>query len=293
MKLPFFEYAAPASLGEAVTLLAKHPGEAKIIAGGQSLLPIMAFRLASPSLLVDIGKIPDLRHITVADDGLHLGPLVRWCDIERSADIAEYHPLLRDTVRHIAHYQVRNRGTVGGSLAHADPAAEFPCVVVTCGATITLSGEAGSRQVKADQFILGELETALLPDEIITDIHFPAWPKERRSAFIEFSKRRGDFALGGVATFLDLDKNGRISNCAIGVLGVASRATRLPEVEAILRGEQPSPAVIQAAAKAARDVVSPPEDIHASQNYRRALLGTLVGRALTTALDLPRPENAE
>lgn len=287
MKLPFFDYAAPTSLQDATVLLAEHAGDARIIAGGQSLLPIMAFRLASPSLLVDIGKIPDLRKISVGPDGLHLGPLVRWSDIERSADIARNNPLLSEAVGHIAHYQVRNRGTVGGSMAHADPSAELPCVAVTCGATLSLLGRSGMRVVRADDFIVGELETDLRPDEIIVDICFPTWPAERRWAFREFSRRRGDFALGGIALYLDLDQDGVVTECAVGMMGASSRAMRLTGVEAMICGARPDVALIRAAAHAARELADPPDDIHASRDYRKALVGTLLERALSAALKLP------
>lgn len=284
MKLPSFDYVAPETLGEAVALLAKHPNDAKIIAGGQSLLPIMAFRLAAPALLVDIGKIPDLRGIRVEEDGLHLGPLVRWCDLEKSADVVKHQPLLRQAVANIAHYQIRNRGTVGGSLAHADPAAEFPCVAVTCDAVVTLYGSSGLRKVAANDFIVGELETALKPDEVITDIHFPVWPSSRRSAFVEFSKRRGDFALGGVAAYLDLNPDGTVSACAVGMMGASSRAQRLPTIEALISGTRLDAGLIESARAAASELVDPQHDIHASKDYRKALIGTLVARALMAAM---------
>jgi aerobic carbon-monoxide dehydrogenase medium subunit len=284
MKLPSFEYVAPATLADAAALLAKHSGDAKIIAGGQSLLPIMAFRLASPALLVDIARIPDLRFIRIENDGLHLGPLVRWCEIERSADVARHHPLLKEAVAHIAHYQVRNRGTIGGSLAHADPAAELPCIAVTCGATLSLFSGSGIRKVAADEFILGELETDLRHDEIIVDVHFPAWPGTRCWGFKEFAKRRGDFALGGVAVYVDLDRTGIATDCAIGILGASSRAVRLVEVERMIRGSRVEPELIRKAARSARTLVDPPQDIHASREYRKALIGTLLERALNTAI---------
>ncbi|WP_424628447.1 FAD binding domain-containing protein [Bradyrhizobium sp. SYSU BS000235] len=285
MKLPSFDYVVPKTLNDAVALLNKHSGDAKIIAGGQSLLPIMAFRLAAPALLVDIREIPDLRRIQVQPDGLHLGPLVRWRDLECSEDVAKCQPLLRSAVANIAHYQVRNRGTVGGSLAHADPAAEFPCIAVTCDAIVTLHGSYGSRTVAADDFLVGELETVLQPDEVITDIHFPVWPNRRRSAFIEFSKRRGDFALGGVAAYLDVDQDGTVSKCAIGMMGASPRAQRLSTVEAMLVGSQPNEGLMRSAGIAASDLVNPQHDIHASRNYRKALIGTLVERALTAAMN--------
>lgn len=293
MKLPFFDYVAPESLEEATALLADHSGDARVIAGGQSLLPVMAFRLASPSLLVDIGKIPDLRRISVDADGLHLGPLVRWSDIERSDDVACHNPLLREAVAHIAHYQIRNRGTVGGSMAHADPAAELPCIAVTCGAKLSLLSRSGLRTVSADDFLVGELETILRSDEIIVDICFPSWPSARRFAFQEFSKRRGDFALAGIATYIDLDPNGIVAECGIGLMGASSKAVRMSEIEAMIRGRKPDAALLRAAAKCARTLADPPGDIHATREYRKALVGTLLERALSAALDLPIGENIQ
>lgn len=283
MKLPNFEYAAPDRLGDAVSLLANCPGEARIIAGGQSLLPIMAFRLAAPTLLVDIGAIPGLRDIRVEDDGLHLGPMVRWCDIERSAVVAEHQPLLKEAVAHVAHYQVRNRGTVGGSLALADPAAELPCVAVTCGAVLSLYSRFGTRKVAATDFILGEMETDLQSDEIIVDIHFPRWPSGRGWAFKEFAKRRGDFALAGVAVWFDLDGRGKVAECAVGILGAATHARRLHEVEQLLIGAQLTTGLTEKAGQMARAIVDPPHDTHASQAYRKSVVGTLVQRALDAA----------
>lgn len=293
MKLPHFEYAAPADLAEAAALLAEHSSDAKIIAGGQSLLPIMAYRLASPAMLVDIGRIPDLRTIRLDDDGIHLGPMVRWCDIERSEVIAQHQPLLKQAVSHVAHYQVRNRGTIGGSLALADPAAELPCVALTCGAILSIFSKSGTRMLAADAFFQGELETALRADEIIVDVHFPKWPKGRKWAFLEFSKRRGDFALAGVALYVDTDGEGIISDCAVGVLGVGGCATRLGEVEQMLVGQALTPAVIDAAGKLACAIIEPPEDIHASAAYRKSLVGTLVERALTAAIDRPSLERQQ
>ena len=293
MKMPSFEYAAPTTLVDAVALLAKHSGEAKIIAGGQSLLPIMAFRLASPAVLVDIAGIPDLRAIRIENDGLHLGPLVRWCEIERSGDIANHHPLLKEAVSHIAHYQVRNRGTIGGSLAHADPAGELPCIAVTCSATLSLFSGSGVRKVKAEDFILGELETNLRTDEIIVDVHFPRWPETRRWAFKEFARRRGDFALGGVAVYLDLDPTGTVTDCAIGIMGASARALRLTEIENMLVGSRIEPKVIERAAMTARSTADPSADIHASREYRKALIGTLVERALNAALSASNGANMQ
>jgi carbon-monoxide dehydrogenase medium subunit len=283
MKLPQFEYACPATLAEAVALLAGGGGEAKALAGGQSLMPMMAFRIAHPSLLVDLRKLPGLSEINISSDGVRLGALVRWRDIEDHAALARAQPLLKAAVAHVAHYQIRNRGTVGGSLAHADPAAELPGIALTCDAEIAVVGRAGARTIKAADFFLGALTTALKPDEIITELRLPAWPVPRRWGFQEFARRRGDFALAGVAAFYDLDKAGKAGNAHIGVIGVGDRPQRLSAVEAVLNGRAIDAATIAKAEAAASAAVDPQDDIHASAAYRRSLVGTLVERALSCA----------
>jgi carbon-monoxide dehydrogenase medium subunit len=283
MKLPSFTYACPATLSEAVALLAAHDGEAKPLAGGQSLMPMMAFRVALPSLLVDLRKISDLKQIQISDHGVRLGAMVRWRDIEDDVRLAKAHPLLVAAVAHVAHYQIRNRGTVGGSIAHADPAAEMPGIAITCEAEITAVGKAGSRVLKAADFFRGALTTALEPDEIITEIRLPPWPAGRRFAFQEFAQRRGDFAMSGVALYYDPAADGRVGNAHVGVIGVADRPQRLATVEAVLNGCTISDATLAAAAKAASAAVDPHDDIHASAAYRRSLTGTLVERALRSA----------
>jgi carbon-monoxide dehydrogenase medium subunit len=283
MKLPSFAYACPATLSEAVALLAVHDGEAKPLAGGQSLMPMMAFRVALPSLLVDLRKIPDLKQIQISDDGVRLGAMVRWRDIEDDLRLAKAHPLLVAAIAHVAHYQIRNRGTVGGSVAHADPAAEMPGIAITCEAEITAVGKDGSRVLKAADFFRGALTTALEPDEIITEIRLPPWRVGRRFAFQEFAQRRGDFAMSGVALYYDPDADGRVGNAHVGVIGVGDRPQRLATVEAVLNGCTINDATLAAAAKAASAAVDPHDDIHASAAYRRSLTGTLVERALRSA----------
>jgi carbon-monoxide dehydrogenase medium subunit len=283
MKLPSFAYACPATLSEAVALLAAHDGEAKPLAGGQSLMPMMAFRVALPSLLVDLRKIPELKQIQISDDGVRLGAMARWRDIEDDVRLARAHPLLVAAVAHVAHYQIRNRGTVGGSVAHADPAAEMPGIAITCEAEITAVGKDGSRVLKAVDFFRGALTTALEPDEIITEIRLPPWRVGRRFAFQEFAQRRGDFAMSGVALYYDPDADGRVGNAHVGVIGVGDRPQRLATVEAVLNGCTINDATLAAAAKAASAAVDPHDDIHASAAYRRSLTGTLVERALRSA----------
>jgi carbon-monoxide dehydrogenase medium subunit len=283
MKLPSFEYACPTTIGEAVDLLSSHRGEAKALAGGQSLVPMLAFRVAQPSLLVDLRKLPGLRNIRIGADGVRIGAMVRWRDILDDDRLDMAHPLLRAAIAHVAHYQIRNRGTVGGSLAHADPAAEMPCIAVTCDAQIAVTGRSGARTIAAADFFEGALTTALKPDEIITEVHLPAWPAARRWGFQEFSRRRGDFALAGIALFYDLGGDGKASNAHIGVFGVGDRPRRLAAAEAALNGSAVDDAGMVKVGEAAAAAVEPQEDIHASAPYRRSLTGTLAERALLSA----------
>jgi len=278
LKPAAFEYHAPATLLEAVDLLAT--ADAAVIAGGQSLMPLLAFRLAAPSLLVDLRRVPDLDTIAINASGVRLGAKVRWCDIERHDGLATTHPLLREGVSHVAHYAVRNRGTVGGSLAHADPAAELPGIAVACDADIVLFGASGERVVAAADFFTGPLSTARQSNEIVTGLRLPAWPEKRRWAFREFAQRRGDFALAGVALWYDEDTLGRIGDAHVGVIGVSDRPRRLPMVEAMLNGETINDELIREAAARAAQSVDPPTDLHADPDYRRALVATLVERAL-------------
>jgi carbon-monoxide dehydrogenase medium subunit len=283
MKLPPFEYACPTKLSEAVALLAARGGDAKLIAGGQSLVPMLAFRLAAPALLVDLRKLPELRKIEISANGVVLGSMVRWCDILADARLRVAHPLLVAAVAHVAHYQIRNRGTIGGSIAHADPAAEMPGIALACEAEIATVGSAGARVIKAADFFLGPLMTLLEPDEIITEIRFPAWPAQRRWGFQEFARRRGDFAMAAAAVWYDRDAGGKARNVHVGVIGVGDRPLRLPAVEAALNGRVIDAATIAQAEAAASAAVDPQSDIHASADYRRALVGTMVERALLGA----------
>src|ERR1700709_654674 len=185
MKPPIFEYASPSTVAEAVSLLASRDGNAKVISGGQSLMPMLAFRLAAPELLVDLKHLKDLGAIHIGEDGVRLGSKVRWCDIECDTRLAVGHPLLAEAIEHVAHYQIRNRGTVGGSLAHADPSAEMPGISVACDAVLKGAGPPGMRETAAADFLQGILTTDLAPDEIIVSIHLPPWPKMRRWGFQE------------------------------------------------------------------------------------------------------------
>jgi aerobic carbon-monoxide dehydrogenase medium subunit len=279
MKMPQFEYARPSSIEEAVKLLAENDGS-KILSGGQSLLPILAFRLNYPSILVDIEGIDGLSDIRIDENGLRVGARVKWCQIERDQRLTRAHPLLQCMISHVAHYQIRNRGTVGGSLAHADPAAEMPGLAVVCDAELTVIGSSGERTIQAADFFAGALETVLEADEIITEIRFPAWPSDRRWGFQEFARRRGDFAIAGVAIFHDQDGQKRIRNAHVGVIGASSVPVRLRDVEGILNGEILTEMHVQRAQDCAVLSVDPIEDSQTSSEYRRSLVGTLTARIL-------------
>jgi carbon-monoxide dehydrogenase medium subunit len=283
MKLPPLEYACPTSLSEAVKLLASRNGDARAIAGGQSLMPMLAFRVVAPALLVDLRKLAELKEIKIAADGVRLGAMVRWRDIEDDARLAAAHPLLKAAVEHVAHYQIRNRGTVGGSIAHADPAAEMPGICVTCDAEISVMGSNGARTIRADDFFVGALTTSLESDEIITEIKLPAWPAQRRWGFREFARRRGDFAMAAAALFYDQDASGKAANAHVGIIGLGDRPRRLPEVEAAIDGRAVDEALMEKAAEVTSATVEAQADIHASAEYRRSLAGTMVERALRDA----------
>jgi aerobic carbon-monoxide dehydrogenase medium subunit len=283
MKLPPFDYARPATLAQAIELLADNEG-AKIISGGQSLMPILAFRLASPSLLVDLRDVGGLDQIQVSADGVRLGARVRWVDIEKDERLSGAHPLLKAAIGHVAHYQVRNRGTVGGSVSHADPAAEMPGVSVACDAVMEIASRRGARRVPAGEFFTGPLQTVLEEDEILTAVHLPAWPGGRRWAFQEFARRRGDFAIAGVLLHFDLDGDGRVANARVGAIGVGDRPLRLEPCEAVLDGAAPDDGLIARLTEAARRTLDPPNDLHAESDYRRALYATLLERAARQAL---------
>jgi carbon-monoxide dehydrogenase medium subunit len=282
MKLPDIEYVCPATLDEAVRFLSD--GEAKILSGGQSLMPMMAYRLATPSMLVDIGRIPELNQIRFSEEGISLGSRVRWRDIESSARLCTEHPLLCEGIQHVAHYQIRNRGTVGGSIAHADPAAEMPAIAIACDARIIAFGTKGWRDIDVGEFFVGPLMSCLEPTDIVTEIRLPKWPAHRKFAFEEFARRRGDFALAGVCLFYDLDSDDCAVDPRVVGFGAIDMPARIAEVEEFLQGKRIDAATCELAGSIAKDAISPSGDLHASPEYRRSLLGTLVERALIRSI---------
>lgn len=291
MKFPDFQYLRPVTLDDSVAMLSAHAGEAKCLAGGQSLLPMLAFRLLAPTALIDLAGIPGLDRIDIAQDGVELGSGVRWRDIEADQRLRHVQPLLHAAVGHVAHYQVRSRGTVGGSLAHADPAAELPAVALACDATIEVAGPSGRRNIAAGAFFRGLLATALDDDEIIVALHLPFWPHGRHWHFTEFSRRRGDFALAGVALWFDTDSAGRAVDPHLVGFGIGDRPLRLSAAEQVLAGSVSDAAAIGRVVQAATAAIDPPDDPHAPAAYRRGLFATLLGRALAVAAN--RPGNSQ
>jgi carbon-monoxide dehydrogenase medium subunit len=285
MKPAPFEYADPRSLEEAVALLAQHEGEARLLAGGQSLMPLMNMRLARPELVVDINRVPGLDYIRETENGgLAVGAMTRQRAIERSNLVQARQPLLHAATKLIAHPQIRNRGTVGGSLAHADPAAEYPAVALALDAELRAKGPNGERAISAADFFVTYLTTALDPAEMLTELRLPPMPPRSGWAFHEVARRRGDFAIAGVATVLSLDGGQTCSSARIVLFGVAPKAIRAREAEHALNGEKAEEtSFAEAARRAAAALDEPLSDIHASADYRRHLAEVLTRRALSEA----------
>jgi len=279
MKPAAFDYVAPSTLDEAITILNDNP-DAKIISGGQSLMPLLAFRLAAPSILVDLRNIPDLDHIEISEGEVRLGARVRWVDIEKDERLRTAHPLLARAIEHVAHYQVRNRGTVGGSCCHADPAAEMPGIAVACDAIMVIAGPSGVREIDAASFFAGALQTNLEEAEILVAVRLPRFSPGRRWGFEEFARRRGDFAIAGVLVHFEIDDHGRISDAHVGAIGVGDVARRIGAAEDALNGCLLDPQTIEAAGLVASEDIEPMDDIHAGSDYRRALYAKLLQRVL-------------
>jgi CO/xanthine dehydrogenase FAD-binding subunit len=283
MKPAPFEYHRPDTVDEALALLAQHGWDAKLLAGGQSLVPAMNFRLAQPGVLIDLNRIPGLDYIRERDGGLRIGTMARQGVAERSGLIARAAPLVAEALPLVAHPQIRNRGTMGGSIAHADPAAELPAVMLALDARFHVMGPNGSRTVAADEFFTGLFATALEHDEMLGEIEIPPQAARPGWSFMEISRRHGDFALAGLAVSLSVDGDGKGDGARIALLGVGEGPTLARGAADALAGAAPGPDAFRAAAEAARAEVDPPADIHASSDYRRHLVGVLVERALPVA----------
>ena len=286
MKPASFEYLAPSSVKEAVSLLSEYGDDAKILAGGQSLVPTMNFRMAQPAVLIDINGIEELSYIRESESGISIGALTRQRDVERSEIVAQRCPLLHQAMPWIAHAAIRNRGTFGGSLAHSDPASELPAVALALEARMVLRGQEGLRVVASEDFFLGLFETAMQPNEMLVETQIPDQPDGTGSAILEMSRRSGDFALVGVAALVQLRPDRSIERCRISLFSVADHAVLASHAMASLVGKVADDNAIRAAAKtAACDDIDPGGDIHASAKYRRHLTEVLVRRALEQALN--------
>lgn len=284
MKAPPFTYHRPETIDEALALLAEHGDDAKVLAGGQSLIPLMGLRLGRPDHVVDIGRLPDLDTIDVDGDGaVTIGALVRHEQAKRSDVIAEHAPLIAETMPWVAHRAIRTRGTVLGSIAHADPAAEMPAVVLATGATMTATSVRGTRTIAADDFFQGYLDTALTADEILTSVTFPAWPADAVGSVTEVARRHGDYALVGLVAKLVVDAKGIVTDAALAFLGAGSTAVRVPVAEETLVDAAADEDTFAAVAKIVSSELDPPADIHGSTAYRKHLAGTLTLRGLRAA----------
>ena len=284
MKPPAFGYHRPASLPDALALLGAHAG-AKPLAGGQSLIPAMNFRLAAPAALVDLNQLSELAGITEsADGGLTIGAMTRHSAVERSPLVLARAPLLALAMPFIAHSQIRSRGTLGGSLAHADPAAELPAVMVALDARLGVESTRGSRVIPAAEFFTGFFATALDPGELIVRVEIPPALPQSGAAFLELARRHGDYALVGVAVGVTRDAE-RVAGARIVLFSVGEGPVRAGAAERALSGTTGDRAAIRAAALAVQQDIDPPSDIHASAAYRRQLASVLTGRALTAAFE--------
>jgi carbon-monoxide dehydrogenase medium subunit len=281
MKPAPFDYAAPSTLDEVVALLAEHDGEAKLLAGGQSLVPLLNMRLARPSLVVDLGRVGGLDDIRDVEGGLAIGAMTTQRAVERSTLVAARQPMLHAAVRFIAHPQIRNRGTVGGSLAHADPAAEWPALALALDAEFRVVGPDGARTIEAAEFFVTYLTTTLAATEILTEIHLPARPRRGGWAFQEIARRHGDYALAGIAVTTTLDGGGRCADARLVLFGVGSTPLRVREAEAAIVGQSASAELFEHVADTVGSRIEEPlSDVHASAEFRRHLATVLTRRGL-------------
>ena len=284
MKPAAFEYLRPRSLDEAVAVLHAHGGDAKILAGGQSLVPLLNFRMLRPKVLIDVNALPGLDALTEANGGIRIGALTRHFALETSPLVHARLPMLAAAMKHVAHLAIRNRGTIGGSLAHADPAAELPMMALLLDADISVRSAGGSRVLPARDFFVGPLTTALEDDEMVTEISCAGLPDGAGWGFEEFSLRTGDFALAAVAAVIAV-RDGAVNEARIALMGVDETPIRAGAAERMLIGERRSPELIKAAAESAHTAVNPTSDLRASADYRRHLVRALTERVLSSAFD--------
>jgi aerobic carbon-monoxide dehydrogenase medium subunit len=285
MKPPKFDYYDPRSLGEALALLDRHSDDAKVLAGGQSLMPLLNMRLARPSIVVDINQIEELNYVRASDSGIAIGAIARQRALQTEKLIAERVPILREGAYYIAHPQIRSRGTICGSIAHADAAAELPALALALDAEMILTSAKAARTVGAKAFFQSFFTTALKANEILTEVRFPAPPKDSAWSVLEISRRHGDFAIAGIIAGLVLESNREvIAHARLVYFGVGATPIRVTAAEEALIGQAASESAFEAAAQSAKQGIDPTSDIHATEEYRRALAATLTKRALRAAL---------
>ncbi len=282
MKPAAFEYVLADSVQGALAALDAAGGDAKIIAGGQSLVPMLNFRLLRPSILIDINRIPNLSYIHDEGDSVRVGALTRHHQLETSPLMAGCFPVIAEAMRHVAHLAIRNRGTIGGSLSHADPAAELPMLSVLLDAKLQIASSNGERTAEARDFFLDALTPDLHEGELLTGVVFPKLPPRSGWGFAEVARRGGDFALAAAAAILTVN-DGAVNQARIAVMGVGKTPLRMPEAEALLTGRAIEPALLDRACEAVRGSVEPDTDLHASADYRRHLVGVLVKQTLADA----------
>jgi carbon-monoxide dehydrogenase medium subunit len=282
MKPPRFEYHAARTVDEAVSLLARYRGEAKVLAGGQSLMPLLNFRLVRPAALIDLNRIAGLDYIRQVDGQVRFGAMTRQRAVEFSPIIRQHLPLLAEATRWVGHLPIRTRGTIGGSIAHADPAAEYPAILTALDGEVVVQSPRGERTLRAPELFQTYLTTTLAPDEILTEVRLPVAPASAGHAFEEFARRHGDFAIVGIAALVAVDGR-RVVQARLATAGASPVPVRLRPAEEILERAGLGDDAIEAAAARARELVDPDSDIHASADYRRHLTGVLTARALKRA----------
>ena len=288
MKPAAFEYDDPTTVDETLDLLDKYGDDCKILAGGQSLVPMMNFRLAKPTRLIDINRVDSLSQIGREGDSLTIGALTRHATVEHSPAVAKISPLLTQAIEWVGHSQIRNRGTVGGSTAHADPAAELPAAFAALDAQFRARSRQGERVLGWQEFFISTFTTALRADELLVAVEIPIHPPATGTAFVEFARRHGDFALGGAAVTLLLDQDGLCSHISIAFLAAGATPVRCSAAEQLLRGGVPTEPAIRDAALAAVEGLHPTSDLHGSSDYRVGLLSVMTERALTQAVQRAR-----
>jgi aerobic carbon-monoxide dehydrogenase medium subunit len=283
-----FEYVAPHSVEEALAALQQSLPDGRILAGGQSLMPLLNLRLTKPKILVDLNGISGLEGIRETAEGLSIGAMTRQSRIERAAVVREGCPILAEAIRHISHVAIRHRGTIGGSLVHADPAAELPAVALALDAKFEVARDGIDRTIRAEEFFIDYLTTALAPDEILRAIVFPIVRPSSGYALEEITRRHGDFAIAGVVAVVDLDESGKIADARVALFGVAPTPVRARKAERALIGREPNDGAMLDAAALVDDVLDPCGDIHASSAYRKRVAAVLTARVLKRAVQVCR-----